>query len=103
VAHRLGEVVQVDGGEAEEVVAAEPADRRHASFSPSLSLSLSLSARGGSERGRRGGVGRRSIRIRDSNSFSRRIAAGRCPVGFLEASVVKGEDGQAHVEFGWSK
>jgi hypothetical protein len=39
VSHRLGEVVQVDGGEAEEVVAAEPTDCRHASFSP-LSLSL---------------------------------------------------------------
>lgn len=37
MSHRLGEVVQVDGGEAEEVVAAEPTDCRHASFSP-LSL-----------------------------------------------------------------
>mgnify|MGYP003702297883 CR=1 FL=1 len=27
--HGLGEVVEVDGGEAEEVVAAEPADGRH--------------------------------------------------------------------------
>lgn len=30
--YRLREVVEVDGGEAEEVVAAEPADRRHSSF-----------------------------------------------------------------------
>lgn len=50
MSHRLGEVVQVDGGEAEEVVAAEPTDCRHASFSP---LSLSLSTRAGGEQGRR--------------------------------------------------
>lgn len=90
VAHRLGEVVQVHGGEPEEVVAAEPADRRHASFS----------ARGGGGRRAASGAGaagwgRRSIRIRVS-SFSRRNAA--CRWGFLEAPVVRGEDGQAHVE-----
>ena len=33
-AYRLGEVVEVDGGEAEEVLAAEPPDRRHASSVP---------------------------------------------------------------------
>jgi hypothetical protein len=55
VSHRLGEVVQVDGGEAEEVVAAEPTDCRHASFSPlSLSLLGPAASRVGGERSRLG-------------------------------------------------
>ena len=63
------------------------------------SLLASLSARGGGERGRLGGWGRRSIGIRDSLSRSS-DCGGRSG---LEAPVLKGEDGQAHVEFGWSK
>ena len=69
MAHRFGEVVQVDGGEAEEVVAAEPADRRHASFSPRFSLCSGRRRAGPARRGRR------SIGIRDSLSLARRIAA----------------------------
>ena len=41
-AYRLGEVVEVDGGEAEEVVAAEPPDRRHACPPPRPSLGSTL-------------------------------------------------------------
>lgn len=71
MAHRLGEVVQVHGSEAEEVVAAEPADRRHASFFPRLSLFGAAASGAGAA-----GWGRRSIRIRNS-SFSRRPVPGR--------------------------
>jgi hypothetical protein len=88
VSHRLGEVVQVDGGEAEEVVAAEPTDCRHASFSPlSLSLSLYSGRRRAGSAASAAGWGRRSIRIRDS---SRRNAAGRSSSYFLEASGGEG-------------
>jgi len=41
-AYRLGEVVEVDGCEAEEVVAAEPPDRRHACPPPRPSLGSTL-------------------------------------------------------------
>jgi hypothetical protein len=67
VAYRLGEVVEVDGCEAEEVVAAEPADRRHASLPPRLPLGAVRRRRrsGVSSPGRVGlGGWRRSIRIR---------------------------------------
>ena len=57
-AYRLGEVVEVDGGEAEEVLAAEPPDRRHACPPPRPSLGSTLwRRRNGVLVARRGGAG----------------------------------------------
>jgi hypothetical protein len=61
VAYRLGQVVEVDGCEAEEIVAAEPPDGRHAHLPPLLPFG-SVRWRGAvAESRRRAGARRRSI------------------------------------------
>jgi len=76
-------------------------NRRIVVMLPSFLASL-CSGRRQAGPARRGGGGALSGFVTLPSLVGLRPAGARSG-GFLEASVVKGEDGQAHVEFGWSK